>query len=310
MDTKERSHYGNQLKTVFNQLWDESLKRNENTLPYRDMARIADALKHEGPSILQLENLPVQIEAGLGFAISSVDPNKASAQTNLKHALSLLAGSGGLALAAIFLGQLVNPGAWAIIVTFVAGGVAGGPIAIIGVAGGLMVVTGCVYAAFQKMSPQERAVKAHEFVMKGIDNWIEKGGGENKRVSTDTYDQLHGVKQDKSLPEKFSDHELAAADAILRHIASCDGGVSDVELRTIEDCIGIGKEFGRLEYKNAIKSIQSGSLEKRKEVVAWCFGIAYSDKTLHPKEDETLRNICFDLGVNYDDYLAIFNDKK
>ena len=81
------------------------------------MTRIADALKHEGPLILQLEKLPAQIEASLDFAISSVNPNKASAQTNLKDG-TLLAGSGGFALAAIFLSQLVNPGVWALFVTF------------------------------------------------------------------------------------------------------------------------------------------------------------------------------------------------
>ncbi len=296
---------------MFNQLWDESVKRNEKSLPYRDMTRIADALKHEGPVILQLETLPAQIEAGLEFAISSVNPNKASAQTNLKHGLSLLTGSGGLALAAIFLGQLVNPGFWAVIVTssFI-GGVAGGPLAIIGVTCGLVAVTGSIYAVFQKMSPQERAVKAHEFVMKGIDNWIKKGGGEEKMVGSDTFGQLRRVKPEKELSEKYSDQELSAVDAILRHVSSCDGDVSEEELKMIEDSIGIGKKTGILEYREAIKLIQSANLEKRKEVVAWCFGIAYSDKSLHPKEDEALRSVCFELEVDYDSFLTIFNDNN
>jgi len=298
------------LKAVFNQLWDESVQRNKKTLPYRDMTRIADALKHEGPIILKLETLPVQIEAGLEFAISSVNPNKASTQTNLKHGISLLTGGGGLALAAIFLGQLVNPGAWAVVVTLFIGGVAGGPLAIIGVTCGVVAVTGSIYAAFRKMSPQERAIKAHEFVMKGIDNWIEKGGNEEKMVDSGSFDRLGREKPVRELSDKFSDQELSAVDAILKHIASCDGDVSDEELKMIEDSIGIGKKTGILEYEDAIKLIQSANLEKRKEVVAWCFGIAYSDKSLHPKEDEALRSICFELEVDYDSFLTIFNDKK
>ena len=295
---------------MFNQLWDESIKRNENSLPYRDMTRIADALKHEGPLILQLEKLPAQIEASLDFAISSVNPNKASAQTNLKDGLTLLAGSGGFALAAIFLSQLVNPGVWALFVTFFIGGAASGPLAIVGVTAGLVVATGAIYTSFQKMPPQERAIKAHDFVMKGIDNWIEKGGSEEKMVSSNSFDQLDREKSKRELSESFSDQELSAADAILKYVSTCDGDVSETELSMIEDCIGIGKETESIEYKDAIKMIKSASPNKRKDVVAWCFGVAYSDKSLHPKEDETLRNICFELDVDYASFLTIFNDKK
>jgi uncharacterized tellurite resistance protein B-like protein len=274
------------------------------------MTRIADALKHEGPIIMRHKKLPAQIEASLDFAVSSVNPNKASTQANLKHGLSLLAGSGGLTLAAIFLGQLVNPGAWAIIVTFFVGGIAGGPVAIIGVAGGLLLVTGSIYAAYQKMTPHERAVKAHEFVMKGIDNWIQNGGSEDVMPRPVPSEHLDNMKPERELPESFSEQELSAADAILKHVSSCDGDVSEAELRMIEDAIGIMEEAGRLDYKEAIKLIKTANLEKRKEVVAWCFGVAYSDKSLHPKEDETLRDICSKLEVDYDSFLEIFSVKR
>ena len=129
-------------------------------------------------------------------------------------------------------------------------------------------------------------------------------------VSSDSFDQLDAAKSERELSESFSDQELSAVDAILKHVSSSDGDVSDVELRMIEDSIGIRKETGSLKYNDAFKLIKSASLNKRKEVVAWCFGVAYSDKSLHPKEDKTLRNICVEFEVDYASFLKIFNGKK
>ena len=127
--------------------------------------------------------LPDPINASLQFAISAVDPNKTRSKENLKKGLAGLSGTAGLSLAAVCLGQLLNPGLWAIVFAFFAGGIAGGPLAVFGIGTGLLMVGGGVYTAFQKMTPQERAKKAHEFVMKGIDNWIKTGGDEKELIS-------------------------------------------------------------------------------------------------------------------------------
>jgi uncharacterized tellurite resistance protein B-like protein len=167
----------NKLKAVFNTLWDQALKMNKkqgNTevLSYRDMVRISDAIRMEGPGVIGLESLPKQIDAGLFFAISAVDPNEVRSKENLKNGFSAVSGASGLALVSICLGQLINPGVWALVAAFFAGGIAGGPLAIVGVAGGLLLITMAVYKSFEEMSPIERAKKSHEFVMNGIDQWV------------------------------------------------------------------------------------------------------------------------------------------
>lgn len=180
MDKKQREVSANRLKSTFNLLWDQAIKINEKagqkeTVSYRDIVRIADAIRAEGSHVLGLDELPGQIDSSLDFACAALDPNKARAKENIKHGLYGLHGAGGLALAAVCLGQLMNPGVWAVVLAFFVGGIPGGPLPVVGIATGLIIAAGAVYAAFQKMSPKERAVKAHDYVMQGIDNWIEYG---------------------------------------------------------------------------------------------------------------------------------------
>jgi len=97
-------------------------------ISYRDMTRIADAMRMEGPKVLGLALLPSQVDAGLQFAISAVDPNKVRSKKNMKKGMSALSGGSGLALATVCLGNLLNPGAWAVVAAFFTGGIAGGPL--------------------------------------------------------------------------------------------------------------------------------------------------------------------------------------
>jgi uncharacterized tellurite resistance protein B-like protein len=297
------------LKAAFNLMWDESLKRNDKSLPYRDMTRIADAVRLEGPGIMGIDILPNSINSSLQFAISAVDPNKARSKENLKKGLAGLSGATGLSLAAVCLGQLLNPGLWAIVVTFFAGGVAGGPLAVFGIGAGLLMVAGGVYAAFQKMTPQERAKKAHEFVMKGIDCWIEKGGDE-KIVIEMQHETPSKITNNTPTPEissDFSENELAACSVILKQVSSVDGKISDEELKTIKDALGIVSQNADITFTDAINLFQGNSLKKRKELVSWCFGVAYVDGHLHPRENDILKKICSDLTVDYNAFLELFS---
>jgi len=307
MNSYDRGVKANKLKAAFNLMWDESLKRNNNSLPYRDMSRIADAIRIEGPGILGTDKIPSQINASLQFAISAVDPNKARSIENLKKGLAGLSGAAGLSLVAVCLGQLLNPGLWAIVLTFFAGGIAGGPFALVGIGAGLLMVAGGVYAAFQKMTPQERAIKAHEFVMKGIDDWIEKGG--NEKIIMEEQHKISQINKSLNTPEissDFTEKDLIACGVILESVASADGNVSPEELKTIKDALGIVPHNNKMTFNEAINLFKGESLKKRKEVASWCFGVAYADESLHPEENEILKKICSDLQVDYDAFMALF----
>lgn len=177
MDYQERKRLdsANKLKTAFNLLWDQAYKMGNGVVTYRDMLRISDAIRSEGSSILELKKLPTQIDIGLNFACATLDPNKARAKETLKNGVAGLGGAGGLALAWICLGQVLSPPMWAVIVAWFTGGIAAGPMAIAGVAGGILIAAGAVYAAFQKMTPQERTAKAYSNVIAAIDNWVKHG---------------------------------------------------------------------------------------------------------------------------------------
>jgi hypothetical protein len=176
---QDRSTSGNVFKAMFNHLWDLALKANREGgvegLSYRDMVRIADAMRHEGPAALGLERLPRQIEAGLLFGMAAVNPNKASTIANIKSALALTTGAAGLTLVVLCLGTILNPSVWAIVAAFVVGGWTFGPLSILGVVAGLAMVGAAAYAGFRKMTPTQRAAHAHVCVTGGVDKWIEQG---------------------------------------------------------------------------------------------------------------------------------------
>jgi len=307
MDSNDRGDRANRLKAAFNLMWDKALKNHNNSLSYRDMTRIADAIRSEGPEILEIDKLPIPINASLQFAISAVDPNKARSKENLKKGLSGLTGATGLSLAAICLGQLLNPGVWAIVVAYFAGSIAsGGTLVIFGIGAGLLMITGAVYTAFQKMTPQERATKAHEFVMKGIDHWVEKGDG--KKTGMKTQHATPSKSQlDRKISSDFTEIDLAACGVILEMVSSVDGDVSGAELKTITDALGIIPQNNKMTFNEAIDLFACKSMKQRKEVVSWCFGVAYADGTLHPKENEILETICSHLKVDHSAFLGLFS---
>jgi uncharacterized tellurite resistance protein B-like protein len=298
MNLHERGVNGNKLKAAFNLLWDETMKKNDQILSYRDMTRIADAIRLEGPGILNLEKLPKNIDASLNFAISVVDPNKNRSKENLKKGLAGLTGASGLTLVVICLGNLLNPGLLAIVVTTVTGGIAGGPLAVIGVGVGLLMVATAIFNAFQKMTPKERAVKAHEFVTKGIDCWIEKG---EKEITIEK-------EPSKAISSDFSEDELDSVYSILNHVSSIDGKIDDRELKIIKDALGITARKIKYSFDEAINLVKNLNQKKRKELVSWCFGIAYADNFLHPKENDLLKIICSKLDVDFYSFLKLLNN--
>lgn len=297
MNLSQRGQSGNILKSVFNKLWGESLKRNEGNIPYRDMVRIADAVRVEGPSIISRRFLPEQIEAGLDLAIAAVDPNKARFEQNVKKGLVLALGSGGISLAWVSFGGMVSPGIWALIVAFFAGGVAGGPFAILGVTAGLSVAAAATYVGYQKISPGERAAKAHALVMKSIDMWIQDGGGVRAQAPASG---LRPIVKSEVPSEKLTDSQKIAVRSLLNEIAHVDGVLVESELAFIQSAFEIKNGHRVMECKRAIQLLKRLQSHQKRMVVAWCFGVAYADGQMHRKEDELLKRLCDELTVDYD----------
>jgi len=306
MNKKEKSKKGNVLKAIFNQLWDESIKRNEGKLPYRDIVRIADAIKHEGPEVLERESLPAEIEAGLELAVAVVDPDKIRTKQHLQHAFSLLSGTSGIWLVAVCLGAIINPGMWAAFVAFIAGGVAAGPLAVAGVAAGLAALSASLYVSFRKMQPNERAVLAHKCVSKGIEAWINNDGSCGAAEKTPVQASMLDEKISLEQLSVFNDEELAAIHSILRHIASCDGAEVEEELKTVYEVLGIQHADTFPDYKEAVELIKQIDQEKRRQVVVWSVAVAYADKELHHKEDRALKQLCKDLRIDYSAATSVF----
>jgi hypothetical protein len=209
MKQNVRLEQGNQIKAVFNVLWDKALQSSpdNNALAYRDMTRISEMMSAEVPAMIDIKTFPKQIETGLKLAVASVSPDKTKTKENLKHAINSAIGTGGMGIIVISLAQLINPGIWAIALTFFAGGVAGGPMAVFGVSAGLFLVGGALYRAFQNMTPSERATQAHSYVMRGIDAWIMEKPGE-KELLLDKLKALNISQSKKRLSTQDSNESI------------------------------------------------------------------------------------------------------
>ncbi|MEL6552958.1 MAG: TerB family tellurite resistance protein [Cyanobacteria bacterium J06621_11] len=301
MNKRQRQESANKLKATFNLLWDKAIEHNEksgqeNTVSYRDIVRIADAIRSEGHKILELDGLPDQIDTGFKFACAALDPNKARAKENLKQGLCGLQGGGGLALAAACLGQLMNPGIWATVVAFFVGGIPGGPLPIVGVAAGLVIAAGAVYAAFQKMSPSERSAKAHDCVMKGIDNWIEYGSKE-KPVS---HQDIQDFVSQNAARHELSPRDYQASFSLMMNVANADGILLEAERLVVSLFLAGNEVEKRLNRSEAIEKIKQLGTTKASEIIDWCFQVAQADGVFHSKEIEVLKRYCQSLGVDFE----------
>lgn len=310
MNKKQRLDAANRLKAAFNLMWDRALeisehKGQQNTVSYRDIVRISDAIRAEGSKILGLSGLPKQIDSGLSFACAATDPNKVRAEETIKNGLSGLGGAGGLALAWVCLGQLMNPGMWAIVVAFFTGGIAGGPLAIVGIAAGLLVMAGAVFTAFQKMSPEERAAKAHNYVMHGIDNWVEYGSDdvavsyEDAKKSVETSAARYGM----------SFQDILAPATLMMNVANADGVFVDVERHTINLLLKDTEVSKRLRTSEALEYIKRSNPNKAAEIIDWCFQIAHADGIFHSNEVEALKRYCKELNVDFSSKARLYSVK-
>lgn len=300
MNKTERLNAANRLKAAVNLMWDRAIKINEgkglrNTVSYRDIVRIADAIRSEGSAILGLKSLPKQIDSGLSFACAALDPDKARSQETIKKGLGGLGGAGGITLAWVCLGQLMNPGIWATVVAFFVGGIPGGPLPIVGIAAGLLVAAGAVWSAFQNMTPEERSTKAHDCVMKGIDNWVEYGSDDVVL----SYKEAKKSIDNNAAEYGFSHEDLVAVTTLMLNVANTDGMFNDIERSTINLLVDQSKIDKRLSQIDALERIKKFPPDKRAEVVDWCFQVARADGNFHSSEVTTLKRYCKALNIDF-----------
>ena len=196
---QERRQQAEALRTAFHALWTEAQAKNaregqEGLITYTNMNHIADILRTDAPRYFDGGHLPATIDAGLQLAITLLDPSKGRMKANLKKALCLAGGASGAGLIWICLAQILNPGLLASVAAFFAGGVAGSILAPVGVVGGISLLVASLYAAMQKMTPQQRTVKCHSLVMQAIDKWI-KNGEKNDRIIATAYVKRNELPQ-------------------------------------------------------------------------------------------------------------------
>jgi len=284
VNQRERTKHGNRLKAHYNVLWDEAV-RHDGALSYRDAVRIKEAIECDGPQVLGLSGIPSQIRFGLNLSVAAVNPNKARAQEDIKNALSAVTGAGGLALAAYSIGTLLSPGIWALVVTFVGGGVAGGPLAIIGVAGGILIVGAAAYAAFSNMTPKQRATKAHEYVTYGIDAWIKEGDASVESAAA------------SDLPEEISISDLPHAASLMLEVASADRSMSPEE-REVRDARVGNRRRSAAGFDGAIAHFQTRPKSTRRTIFAWCQEMARAEEGIGEEEKQVLSDIRTGLGLS------------
>lgn len=283
----ERSIVANKLKAAFNVMWEEAIgiSDHKDEITYRDISRIADVIKHEGPKILGCRDLPKQIDAVLPYAVAIADPNKQRLSESLKYLFSGVSGVGGIALIAIMLGQLLNPGLWAIVVAFVAGGVAGGPLAVLGIAGGVILVASAVYIAMSKKTPQERSVEIHKVISAAIDNWIKYGSEET------------GLDEESKMLSKLSDDKHAALVRILWSVIKADGKEKKAEKDLVMSMIGTQHHNDDISMKKALAELRKLSKYDREMIMLMCEEIAFIDNEIKDEEKKILDEISLGLGV-------------
>jgi tellurite resistance protein len=286
MDRQERSVAGNKLIAVFNLMWDKAISNEQKEISYRDMTRIADAIRHEGPEILCTSELPASIESGLLWAIGAVDPDRERAKENFKKATSALTGVGGLTLTAICFSQILNPGIWAIIVAFFTGGIAAGPFAVAGVAVGLAFAGGALYMAYQSKSPQERAVIAHKHVLNAINHWIKNG--------EDKIQIKNPLKDDKK-------NLLSAMYTILVEVASVNGVITEEEKRSISNLTYQNKfDLKSINLEQAFDLVSKLSTSEKEKFVSDCVCVAFADGQYERSEINYIEKIRQKIGLTVD----------
>jgi hypothetical protein len=301
MDKANRTIAAEKIRSAFNVLWNRSLQIHEqrgekDTVSYQDIVRISEALRAEGPRMMGLDGLPPQILTGLQFATAALDPNKARSKENLKAGLGGIGGAGGLALAFNCLGQFMNPGLWAIVTTFFVGGIPGGPMPIVGMAAGIAIAVGAVFIAFQKMTPNERTAKAHEFVMKGIDNWIENGSDNKPATVQEAQKYLEENITNSGLTAK----DIVAAYSLMMNVANADLFFVVEERNIIRTLLESQKVTAFYNTAEAVEHVRGLGESKANMIMDWCFQVAQADDKFHESELTLLCDYCRKIDVDFD----------
>lgn len=304
MEEKERKTNGEKLRSVFNKLWDKALdlSKEEKSLSYRDMVRIADAIRNVGPDILNLKPIPKEINMGLNFAIMTVDPTKAKIKEQLKTIFTGVTGVGGVGLIWFFMGTILNPAIWGTVVAFVFGGLAFGPAAIVGVLAGIAFIASAIYLKFQKLSPSDRLVEAHKYVMMGIDKWIY----ENSEEEVDGFEDSVFKNEKGILTTDYNDDELSAIMILFYQIAKSDNLITDEENKVIEEAIGKLVINIETDLNSALNNLSHLSQDKKKKIVSWCFKVALTQDEINDEEKEILTKICDSFNIDYNSMYSLF----
>lgn len=280
----------NKLKAAFDCLWEEALSAGDKTLTHRDMSRIVETLRTEGPVLLTTDGLPEEIGAGLHFSLAAVDPSPARAREELARGLYQLRGAAGLSLAVLCLEDLIDPGAWSLMVAFAnssdrAAGARDG-----GVAAGIRVASRAIVSAMHRLSPQERARRTREMVHGAIEGWAECGRDADAAAESRVGSFCPVWSAEGS--QKEIGPALAA---VMMRVAEASAKVSPEELQVIEEAIGDAEPFT---IDRALGELGALSEGDRLRVVELCCHVAMADGSVDSSEQLVLQRLVADLRLS------------
>lgn len=163
----------NNLKAIFNLLWDKAISLNLNagrgeSVTYRDITRISDAIRAEGPAILGLPHLPSEIDFGLSRATEILEAAGSRRREETRKFTVAGICAAGIGLVAISIRSIQSQ---SVISQFFFGSNIS-PLEVVGIATGVLLSAGSVYLFFHKDSPKERAQLAHHVFMTHVDSWL------------------------------------------------------------------------------------------------------------------------------------------
>ena len=169
----DRIEKANEIKAVFNLLWDRAVALNQEigkgeTLSYRDVVRISDAIRAEGPGMLETTHLPHSIDRGLTEAVARIEATGSKKREKYRKLIVALLCALGLAIAAISLRSIQSQSA----ISRFFFGTDISPLEVVGIAGGILMFVSGLYVFFQQDSPKERAQEAHKIFMICVDEWM------------------------------------------------------------------------------------------------------------------------------------------
>lgn len=266
---ENRKEKGQALKTYFTEQWEKNTD-DDGVMSFKGISIVAENLRQKGPDILGTSSMPDKIEGTIVMSLGILNPEEQMKKEYLRRGTEILVGGGGLFLLISMLIQVLAPPMIAVIVAFFAGGIAGGPLAIFGIAAGLAILTGVVIHALKTKSPKETSDYCFYCISEGINSWISKGSDNSESV-------------------KLSKKELKASYVLYIEVAKADGHFDESEKLMIKSLCSESETD--MTFHQAIEYLKKAPVIKKKLIIEYCETVAKADKNYDESEKKLIKDI-------------------